>query len=155
MTRATRTGVKSAVVLTSRAATWSRTQLICRRVAAARCGGSYRRRTSSRNSGKGIGRIRIVSVSCRQCEANEETDGESIDSPCQRVRGRLRRSANRQAGGAGVVARNRRDVLESLHLQADLVPGLEPVSLPGGAIALLAAQLKRGGKFVEARPQLL
>src|SRR5208337_726662 len=102
------------------------------------------------NWGNGIGRVRIVSVSCRQCGANEERDGESIDSPSQRVRGRLRRSANRQASGAGAVTRNRRDVLEGLHLAADLLSGLQPVSLPGRSGSLLAAQLERRGKLVES-----
>src|SRR5208282_534229 len=155
MNRATSAGVKSAVVFTLRRAICSRTDRICRRVAAARWGGSYTRKTSVMNRSKGIAVVRIVSVSCRQCGANEERDGESIDSPSQRVRGRLRRSANRQAGGPGVVARNWRDVLEGLHLLADLLPGLEPVSLPGRSLALLAAQLERRGELVEARSQLL
>src|SRR5208337_3639663 len=155
MNRATSAGVKSAVVFTLRRAICSRTDRICRRVAAARWGGSYTRKTSVMNRSKGIAVVRIVSVSCRQCGANEKRDGESIDSPSQRVRGRLRRSANRQAGGPGVVARNRRDVLEGLHLPADLLPGFQPVGLPGRSLALLAAELERGGQLIELGPQLL
>src|SRR5271157_701149 len=97
----------------------------------------------------------MVGVSCLQCGANEKRDGGSIDPPSQRVRERLRRSANRQAGGAGVVAWNRRDVLEGLHLPADLLSGFQPVGLPGRSLALLAAQLERRGELVEARSQLL
>src|SRR5271157_3923368 len=137
------------------AATSRMTWATCRRVAAARCGGSYSLRISSRNRSKGIAVVLIGGVSYRQCGANEERDGESIDSPSQRVRERLRRSANRQASGAGAVTRNRRDVLEGLHLPADLFPGFQPVSLPGRSGSLLAAQLERGGQLVELGPQLL
>src|SRR5208283_305374 len=78
-----------------------------------------------------------------------------LDTPPQRVTGRLRRSANRQAGGPGVVARNWRDVLEGLHLPADLLSGFQPVGLPCRSGSLLAAQLEHGGQFVELGLQLL